>query len=62
MKLELYQELYFKLFAAIVDAVESLEQNEPNAAKKRLITAMREAEEKFIRENEPGTAQTMKEK
>ena len=40
-----YKDLYFKLFAVMADAVESLENNEPLAAKKVLIVAMREAEE-----------------
>ena len=40
-----YKNLYFKLFAVMADAVESLENNEPLAAKKVLIAAMREAEE-----------------
>ena len=40
-----YKELYYKLFAVMADTVESLENNEPIAAKKVLIAAMREAEE-----------------
>lgn len=40
-----YKDLYFKLFAVMADAEESLENNEPLAAKKVLIAAMREAEE-----------------
>ena len=43
-----YKDLYFKLFAVMADAVESLEHNEPLAAKKVLIAAMREAEEIVI--------------
>ena len=43
-----YKNLYFKLFAVMADAVESLENNEPLAAKKVLIAAMREAEEIVI--------------
>ena len=43
-----YKDLYIKLFAAMADAVESLEHSEPLAAKKRLIAAMREAEEIVI--------------
>ena len=43
-----FKELYFKLFAVMADAVESLENNEPLAAKKVLIAAMREAEEIVI--------------
>jgi hypothetical protein len=41
----LYRDLYYKLFAAIADAVEFLENNEPLAAKKTMIAVMREAEE-----------------
>ena len=43
-----YKDLYFKLFAVMADAAESLENNEPLAAKKALIEAMREAEEVVI--------------
>ena len=43
--MDLYKDLYHKLFAVIADAVESLEVNEPNAARKALVAAMREAEE-----------------
>lgn len=43
-----YRDLYYKLFSVIADAVESLENNEPLAAKKALIAAMREAEKIVI--------------
>ena len=43
-----YRDLYFKLFAVIADAVESLERDEPAAAKKMLIAAMRDAEELVV--------------
>ncbi len=43
-----YKDLYYRLFAAIADAVESLERSEPHAAKKALIAAMREAEETVV--------------
>ena len=46
--MNLYENLYYKLFAAIADAVESLEQNESIAARKALISAMREAEEAVV--------------
>ena len=46
--IDLYRELYFKLFSAIADAVEALENDEPMAAKKRLIAVLREAEEQVI--------------
>ena len=34
-----YKDLYFKLFAVMADAVESLENNEPLAAKKVLCVS-----------------------
>ena len=43
-----YESLYYKLFAVIADAVESLEQDEPIAVRKALIAAMRDAEEAVI--------------
>ena len=46
--MNLYENLYYKLFAVIADAVESLEQNEPCAAQKALIAAMRDAEEAVV--------------
>ena len=46
--MELYKSLYYKLFAAIADAVESLEKNEPAAARKALISVMRDAEEAVV--------------
>ena len=44
----IYRELYFKLFGAAADAVEALERNEPHAAKKLLVTALRNAEDQVI--------------
>ena len=46
--MNLYESLYYKLFAVIADAVESLEQNEPLAARKALIAAMRSAEDSVV--------------
>ena len=46
--MNVYQELYFKLFAVMADAVESLEHDEPLAARRALIAAMREAEEAVV--------------
>ena len=43
--MNIYKDLYYKLFAVMADATESLENNEPLAAKKVLIAAIREAEE-----------------
>ena len=46
--MDLYESLYYKLFAVMTDAVESLEQNEPHAARKALISVMRGAEETVV--------------
>jgi hypothetical protein len=46
--MELYREQYFKLFAAIADAVEELENGEPILAKNTLVDAMKAAEERFL--------------
>lgn len=43
-----YKSLYFKLFAAIADAVEELEQQNYGTAKELLIRAQQEAEEDYI--------------
>ena len=43
-----YKDLYFKLFAAIADAVESLEQNKPNDAHEALTAAAREANKEEV--------------
>lgn len=43
-----YKDLYYKLFGAMADAVESLEHGEPIAAQKALVAAMREAEDVAI--------------
>lgn len=43
-----YKALYFKLFAAMADAVEDLEQENYGTAKQRLILAQREAEELYL--------------
>lgn len=45
-----YKSLYFKLFAAMADAVEDLEQQNYGEAKKRLIRAQQEAEEQYLAE------------
>lgn len=44
----LYKELYFKLFSAIADALEDLEECNCDRAIKRLISAQQEAEEVYI--------------
>ena len=43
-----FEKLYFKLFAALADAVEELENDRPDLAKERLIRAQQEAEEDYI--------------
>ena len=45
-----YKGLYFKLFAAMADAVEELEQAELFRARERLIRAQQEAEEEYLKE------------
>ena len=46
--MNLYESLYYKLFSVMADAVESLEQGEPIAARRALIAAMRGAEEAVV--------------
>ena len=46
--MSLYRELYYKLFAAMADAVEDLEAGKCEEACVRLIKAQREAEERYI--------------
>ncbi len=46
--MSLYRELYYKLFAAVADAVEDIEQANYGKALQRLITAQQEAEEHYI--------------
>ena len=43
-----YQKLYFRLFAAVADAVEALEQNKSERAKELLIRAQQETEELYL--------------
>ena len=50
--MELYRELYYRLFGVMSDAVESLENREPIAAKRMLISALREAEERVLASEE----------
>lgn len=45
-----YKALYFKLFAAMADAVEDLENENYGDAKQRLIRAQQEAEEQYLSE------------
>lgn len=45
-----YETLYFKLFAAMADALEYMEQENYGLARQRLICAQQEAEEQYISE------------
>lgn len=45
-----YKALYFKLFAAMADAVEELERQNYGEAARILISAQQEAEELYISE------------
>jgi len=43
-----YKTLYFKLFSAITDALEAIENEDPWLAYKRLMLAQQETEEEYI--------------
>lgn len=45
-----FERLYFKLFAALADAVEAIETDNPSAAREILIRAQQDAEEEYISE------------
>ena len=47
-----FEGLYFSLFATMADAVELLEQEKTEEAKQRLISALQEAEERYLQEAE----------
>ncbi|MBP3314177.1 MAG: hypothetical protein J6K84_05960 [Oscillospiraceae bacterium] len=47
-----FEGLYYRLFATIADAVELLEQGQGEQARERLISAMQDAEERFLQESE----------
>lgn len=47
-----YKTLYFKLFAAVADALEHMEQDNYGLARERLISAQQEAEEQYISQEE----------
>ena len=49
-KMEDFKELYFYLFGKLADALEELEKENRGRAKELLITAMQEAEERYIEE------------
>ena len=43
-----YKDLYFRLFAVVADAVEAIEDGDVAYARKILIAAMQEAEERYL--------------
>ena len=47
-----FRKLYFKLFAAMADALEELESGHTTSAKEKLIIAQQEAEEEYLKEDE----------
>ena len=49
-KMEDFKELYFYLFGKVADTLEELEKENIGRAKELLITAMQEAEERYIEE------------
>ena len=51
-KMEDFKELYFYLFGKVADALEELEKENIGRAKEILITAMQEAEERYIKDED----------
>ena len=51
-KMEDFKELYFYLFGKVADTLEELEKENIGRAKELLITAMQEAEERYIKNEE----------
>ena len=47
-----FESLYYKLFGAVADAVELLEQGQSEKAREHLISAMQAAEEQYLNETE----------
>jgi len=43
-----YQALYFKLFGAVADALEHMEEENYGLARQRLIATQQEAEEEYL--------------
>ena len=48
--MEDFKKLYFYLFGKVADALEELEKENIGRAKEMLVTAMQEAEERYIEE------------
>ncbi|MBO5339890.1 MAG: hypothetical protein J6A62_02695 [Oscillospiraceae bacterium] len=45
-----YEKLYFKLFAALADALEHMEQENYGLARRTLLCAQQQAEEQYMEE------------
>jgi hypothetical protein len=50
--MNVYRNMYYKLFNAITDAVNALEQDDTEQAREVLITAQQTAEELYIEAND----------
>lgn len=48
----LYKKLYLKLFNAVTDAIELMEEGRPMTAKDLLVRAQQDCEELYIRQEE----------
>ena len=48
----MYRKMYYRLFNAISDALEEMEQQNYGQAKERLIAAQQECEEMYLQEGE----------
>lgn len=53
-----YKKLYFKLFSAITDALEAIEDDDPWLAYKRLMLAQQETEEQYMSWGEKTSGQS----
>ena len=53
--MDLYKELYFQMVRASEKALRELEQQNFGAARSILVTAQREAEERYLHETDPRT-------
>ena len=51
-KMEDFKKLYFYLFGKVADALEELEKENIGRAKDLLLTAMQEAEERYIKDED----------
>ena len=51
-KVEDFKELYFYLFGKVADTLEELEKENIGRAKEMLVTAMQEAEERYIKDED----------